>query len=135
ASGALVVKRKGEHASKLLNAISAVLFVEMNDDFGVGVRGKAMAAGFQVRTKLLEIVDLAVVDDPNGFIFVEDGLVPAGQIDDAQTAHAQSNAGLYEDPFIIRTPVHNGLTHPVNRGGVHHSVRMSLHHSGNATHS
>jgi hypothetical protein len=54
------------------------------------VRGKAVAAFLQ-RLALFEIVEqLAVENDADGAVFVEDRLPAVGQTDDAQTARCQA---------------------------------------------
>src|ERR1700690_160399 len=77
-----VVDREREHAAQLLYALGAHVFVKMKDALGIGFRREAMAAAFKVGTKLGEIVDFAVVDDPRAAIFIKDGLVAGGEIDD-----------------------------------------------------
>ena len=71
------------------------------------LRSEAMAAAFEVGTKLGKVVDLAVVDDPGAAVFVEDGLVAAGEIDDAEAAHAEARAIGDIDAFIVRAAVHD----------------------------
>jgi hypothetical protein len=50
------------------------------------MRAKLMTSSLQLRTKLAEVVDLAVVRDPHGAIFVRHRLVgERRQVDDAET--------------------------------------------------
>ncbi len=84
---ARVIDRKGEHAAQLLDAIAAHLFVEMDYHFCVGVRMKAMTAAFEIPAKLGEVVNLSVIDNADGFVFVEDWLVTTRQVDDAEPPH------------------------------------------------
>ena len=55
---------EGELAVEIAQAGRAVLFVEVQDDLGVGVRGEPMAARFQLGPQLDVVEDLAVEDDP-----------------------------------------------------------------------
>ena len=55
----------------------------MNDDFGVGMRVELVAALFKPTPQFWKIVDFAVVDDPDAFVFVVDGLVATGQVNNA----------------------------------------------------
>src|SRR6267154_5714420 len=131
----LIVKRESEHAAQLLNALRPILFIKMNNDFGIGMSEAAMAAGLQLRAQLGKVIDLAVVDNPNGLIFVEDRLVPARQVDDAEPAHAQSDASLHKHSLVVGPTMHDGFAHPVNGGAIHPAVRMSLDHSCYAAHA
>jgi len=49
----------------------------------VKLPAEAVAALFEIGTELAVVVDLAVEGDPDGFVFVGDGLVAAGEVDDA----------------------------------------------------
>src|SRR5687767_4629117 len=44
----LIPKRKCKHAAQVLDAVSTVIFVQMNDGFGIAVGAKAMTALYQV---------------------------------------------------------------------------------------
>ncbi len=85
---AAVPKGEGKHAAQMLEAAFAPLFVTVDDDFGVGVRAEMVAARFERRAEMREIVDFAVEDDADRAVFVVDGLMAAAEIDDAQAAHA-----------------------------------------------
>ena len=88
-----------------------MLFVEMDERFGVTVRFEAVPAFFQACAQLEVIIDLAVEDDVNRSVFVRDRLVAAGQINDAEPPNRQTNAGLDEVAFVIRPAVPQRLRH------------------------
>src|ERR1700730_3302519 len=106
----------------------------MNDHLGIGVGGKTVAALFELVTQFGEVVNLAVIHNPNRLIFVENRLVPTRQVDDAEPAHPQSDAALHEDALVVRATMHDGLTHPMNHGLIDCAVGMSLNDSGYAAH-
>jgi hypothetical protein len=56
----------------------------MDDHFRVTVGVKAMAASFEFQAKLLEIVNLSVIDNADSLVLVEDWLVTTSQIDNAE---------------------------------------------------
>jgi hypothetical protein len=56
----------------------------MDDDLSVSVGVKAMAATFEFLAKLLEVVNLSVIDNADGLVLVEDRLVTTGKVDDAE---------------------------------------------------
>ncbi len=50
----------------------------MYDGFSIGVRVETVTALFEPFAQFGEVVDLAVVDNPDALIFVVNRLVPAG---------------------------------------------------------
>src|SRR5258708_1563018 len=96
-----VPNRECEHAAQVLNAIAAVLFVKMNDGFGIAIGAIAVAALLQFLAQFGVIVDFAVEDNPNCAVFVAERLVPAGDINDAQTAHADCGWPVGINAFIV----------------------------------
>src|SRR5690349_16001762 len=97
-----VPDRKGEDAIEVLRKGLALLFVEVDEDFGIGLCAEYVAAPFEIGTQLGGVVDLAVVDDPDRLIFIGDGLIPTSHIDDPQSAAAEIDAGLRAKTFGIR---------------------------------
>jgi len=69
---------------KFSDAVCPAFLVEVDDDFRIGASTKAMAALQKLGAQGVEVVNLAVQDDHDGAIFIEDRLRPRGQVDDAQ---------------------------------------------------
>src|SRR5205814_6856426 len=91
-ANAAVPVRKAEHAVELLHALFAPLVVGMDHDLGIASRVEAVTALAQPVTQLGKVVDLAVEHDPGRLVLVVNRLVAAGHVDDAEPAHAQSDA-------------------------------------------
>src|SRR5262245_39462725 len=72
----LIPQRKSKHAPQALNAVLALLFPEVDDDLGIGVRAKAMALVEQFTPQFHEIVNLTVKRDPDRAILVRHRLLP-----------------------------------------------------------
>src|SRR6266446_9935704 len=106
----------------------------MNNLFSIGVGGKAVAAFFQFGAQLGEIVDLSVESHPDRPVLVEDGLVPSGQVDDAEAAHSKDAAILDKDS-VIRTSVHNSLAHAVDCAGFNLVADSRAHNTRDSTHT
>jgi len=70
----------------------------MQSDFAVGLCSETVASLFQFAALPLEIVELPVDDNPDALIFIGDGLVASGEINDAQARMTQS------DTVIVRNP-------------------------------
>src|SRR5437660_9829793 len=69
-AGTLVPHRDGKHAVEILDERRPALFVEMDDDLGVGEGPEPVAACEQTLAQLVEAVDLAVEDAPHGAVLV-----------------------------------------------------------------
>jgi hypothetical protein len=107
----------------------------VDNHFGVGMCGKAMAAAFQFVAKTGKIINFAVEDYPDGSIFVEDGLVASGKVNDAEPAHSQPGVILDEDAFVIRTAIHDRLAHAVDRLFVNSALVFLSYNPSNAAHA
>src|ERR1700686_1245141 len=106
-----IIDGEPEHATQLLDAVGAHFFVQVNDDFRVGMRVEMMAPAFEFGSKFGEVVNLAVENNPGIAIFVEDRLMASGEINNTQAAHAQTGAVGDVEPFIVGAaiydPIHN----------------------------
>jgi len=65
-----------------LQAIHAVLLVQMDDDFCVGSGSEYVALFQQLAPKFQKVVNLAIKDDPDRLVLVADGLMAAFQVND-----------------------------------------------------
>ncbi len=130
----LVIDGDGKHAAQLLNAIGTQVVVEVKDALGVGFGGEAMAAAFEIRTQLGKVVDFAVEDDPGTAIFVEDGLMSAGNVDDGKAAHAEARTVSHVDAIVIRAAVADGVAHVTHESFGDIALASCADDSGYATH-
>src|SRR5262249_10273207 len=87
-------EREGEHAAEVLDAIGAPRFPAVHDHFGVGLRAKHMAEGLELRNQFLIVVDLAVEDDDDGAVLVEERLLAGRDVDDREASMAERDARL-----------------------------------------
>jgi hypothetical protein len=86
----------------------------MDNSFRIRMCAEDMAPGFQFAAKLLLVVNLTVVDDPDRAILIGNGLFATLQVDDAQTAVAESNHAADIGTFIIRPAMRDGSEHPLD---------------------
>jgi hypothetical protein len=77
----------------------------MDKRFGITVRFKPVPAFFQACAQLQVIINRAVEDDVDRFVFVTNWLVAAGQVNDAEPPNRQTNSWLHEVAFVIRSAV------------------------------
>jgi hypothetical protein len=94
-----------EHKSKLtaqaMQALGAEVFVEMQRDLAVGASAQAMAGLFELPQDGLVTVELAVDDNAGTFVLAGDGLVPCGQVYDAETRVAERDALVRRNPVAL----------------------------------
>jgi hypothetical protein len=86
--------------------LSAMLFIQVHQHFGVGPATKLMTATAQAVAQLLVVVDLAVEDDPDGLILVRHRLsAGARQVEERKPAMNQLTAISRIEPSTVRTAV------------------------------
>jgi len=133
---AKIADGEGEHSVQALYAVRAFFLVKMDDHFGVGVGREAVPFAFEFMAKVSEVVNLAVIGDPDGAVFVAHRHVTERrQIENSQAAAAQSNIGAVGELAIPEAEVVGAamrlhLRHP--RQGLSISA---VHHAANAAHS
>jgi hypothetical protein len=74
-----VPEREGEHAAEALDAFFTPGFPGMDDDFSVAAGVEGVAQRLQFRDQFLVVVDFAVEDDADGFVFVIKRLLAGGE--------------------------------------------------------
>src|SRR5712672_3654535 len=91
-AGAEITNGKRKHAVKAFDAIRSLLLVKMKHYLGIGSRGETMALGLQFLAQFAEVINFAVVGDPQAAILVAHGHVAVGRkIENRQPAAAQAN--------------------------------------------
>ena len=75
-------------------------------------------SGLQLGDQFLVVVDLAVEDDDDRAVFVEQRLLAGGEVDDGQPAVAEAHAGLEVQAAFVRPAVRLRLVHALQHGAV-----------------
>ena len=86
----------------MLDEILTVLFIQVHDDLGIGVRIEAMTLLFKGRAQFDVIEYLAVETDPDSPVFVVDRLLAAGKVDDAETCRGKADLRIGEIAVAVR---------------------------------
>ena len=110
----MVVKSEGEHSVETAEATNPPAFVGLENYLGVGVAGKSAARLFEFLPDLLEIVDLAVEDDPHLLFRIGHGLMSGRRkIKDRKPAKGQphSGGGIVEISRVIGAAVDKLVAH------------------------
>ena len=111
---AAVVNGESKHAVEPVGHVESVGFVGMHDHFRVALRLEHVAKRLQLGAQLAVVVDLAVEDDTDRAVLVEDRLVPAGQVDDRQPPHPEPDPPLDVDALVIGAAMHDRGAHAPN---------------------
>jgi len=87
--------------------MNTVFLVQVDEDFAIGVGAEDVPSCLQIPSDALKVVELAVHDHTDRFIFVGDGLIPSAQVDDRQSAVAQTDSVVsrYPHALIVGTPM------------------------------
>ena len=83
----------------------------MQQHFGIGVGGKAVAFLEQLRLELDVVEGLAVIDNPKGAVFVSNGLPPAFDPDNAEPHMAQAHVIVQVNPGLVGSAVADDRNH------------------------
>src|SRR5437667_9916358 len=129
-----VVQGESEHSAQFTEAIRTIGFVCMDYDFRIGVSVKNMSLSLEFPAQLKEIIDLAIEHHPYSSIFVMNGLLTTGNVNNAEPTHAQPYCPIDVDPLIIGPAVDNRSTHLLHLGGIYLVFTITCNDSCNTTH-
>src|SRR5262245_6690659 len=93
-----------------------------------------MTALLQIRAHRLEVVELAVADEPERFVFVRARLMTAGEVDDREPAHADDRALADVDAFIVGTAMDDHARHATDDVRRLHPGSRRHRHAYNSAH-
>src|SRR5205823_2230096 len=105
-----------KHAAEACHARRALLLVQMQDRFRVALGRERVSPVDQAPAQLRVVVDLPVEDDHRRPILVEDRLVTAREVDDAEATHAHADGAVYVDALVVGAPMPDGVAHLPDHG-------------------
>ena len=106
-----IEERDREHPSQLLDEALAPLLVEMDDHFGVRARREAVAAGLEALAQEPMVVDLAVENDADVPLLVEDGRIARREVDDPEPPHPEAAPSVEVMSFAVGTTMEERPDH------------------------
>ena len=83
----------------------------MDKNLGVRVRSEAMTSGGQVRAQLEVVEYLAVENDNDVLVLVEDRLVPVLKVDDRKPSRVKGYAWLEKAAVVVGASMGDRLAH------------------------
>ena len=131
-----VANCEGEHSIEASDAVRAHFFVEMQDNFGVGVGAEAMAFGYELAAEGGEVINFSVVGDPDAAIFIRHRHVAVGgKVEDGKPSAPQSDVGAVGRAMVPKAAVIGAAmrlhrSHPRQRFPV-----AAIRQSANAAHN
>ncbi len=129
-----VDQRQRELAFELREHAFAVLLVEVHDQLGVGVGAEDVALRLQLGLALGVVEQLAVEDDRDRAILVEDRLAAVAEADDGQAAIGKAEALADQEAVVIGSAVPKRLCHGLQDGGIGLAPAGEVDNSCNAAH-
>ena len=117
-----------------LQTVRAVGLIEVKDYFRIRIGGEAVPDGLQGRPQLDIVEDLAIEDDPQGAVFIRDGLVAPFQIDDAQSGASQANLPVQVEAETVGAAVAHHGEHPAQAGFQRRLLPLQVINTCNAAH-
>ena len=112
----------------------AMLLVEVHDQLGVGVGAEDVALGPQLGLALGVVEQLAVEDDCDRAILVEDRLAPVAKADDGEAPIGEAEARADQKAVVVRPAVPQRLRHGLQNGGIGLAPAGKVDNSRNAAH-
>jgi hypothetical protein len=115
-----VPERQRVHAAQRREQLQAALLVEVRDRLAVAPGSERVPARGELRPQLDVVEDLAVEDQGDGAVLVEERLIAVLEVDDAEPADAQRHArglcGKLILPGAVRPPVGEDGAHGAHHG-------------------
>src|SRR6476619_4412519 len=102
---------KGKLAIEFVDEIDAIFLVKMGEHFDVAAGAERVPFFNQGGSQLAIVVDLAITNYDDGFVFIEEGLVAAFEVDDAQPAKAETDIVRNEVARRIRPAMNELVGH------------------------
>src|SRR5436309_16103425 len=118
----------------MLNAVATVLFIQMDDRFGIAFRAIAVASRLELQTEFAVIVDFTVIDDPQAVVLVANRLLSGPNIYDAEPPHSQPDVALDKKAIVIRPAVRDLRIHLRQRVALNAPFLSGIHNSADSTH-
>ena len=128
-------RTKANSPRSCVQAGRAEVLVEVQGDLAVGAGAEAVAPALEVALHALEVVELAVDDDPQALVLAGDRLIAGRQVDDAEPGVAQPDPPIAGDPrpLSVRPAVGESEGRLLQGGGRDRSPRRVHRH--NPTHA
>ena len=134
ALGAVVPQGDGEHPVQFAQAVRALLLVQVDDGFAVGMGLEMVAAVQQPLAQLAVIINFAVENQGDVAGFVGERLVAGFKVNNAQPPDGQRDVGQLKFAAAVRPAMEDGGRHRVDALTVRQRLKLQIEDSANSTH-
>jgi hypothetical protein len=111
------------------------LLVQVQDRLGISPRLVAAPFGLEPGPQGGVVVDLPIIGDPHCPILVRHGLGATRDVDDGETAVAETDGAVDPEPFAVRATVTEHVSHPLETGSVRRLPAVELQDPDDSTHA
>ena len=132
--GLVIPQGDGEHAVQFAQAVRALLLVQVDDGFAVGMRLEMVTAFQQPLAQLAVVIDLAVENQGDVAGFVGERLVAGFEINNAQPPDGQRDVGQLKFAAAVRPAMEDASRHRVDALSVRQRLKLQIENSANSTH-
>ena len=129
-----VVNDEGKLAVETIQKRFAFILVEVQQHFDVAVGAKDVTASDKLLAQLEIVVDLAIAHQHNRIVFIEDGLIAAGKIDNAETAETECDVVIDKVSVGIGATMKERIGHTSQHMFIDASLAAHIQISGKAAH-
>src|SRR5947209_4285035 len=121
-----VPNRQREYPAQMVDTACYVIFVEVDDRLGVGLRLEPVSPRAEIISELHVVVDLPVEDDHDRAVLVVDRLIAVDEVDHRQALYSEADALGRMDAAGVGTSVLERLAHLLDQGSVHCANEVNL---------
>jgi hypothetical protein len=80
------------------------------------------------------VINFTVVDDPEILVLIGHGLVAILKVNNAQTAHGQTNISVDENSFIVRSTMDDLQAHSSKSATLNPGIPVTMKNSADSAH-
>ncbi len=126
-----IEQSKSKNAIEFVHKCGSFFFIKMYQHFRIAGSVELMSLLKQISFQFFIIIQLAIEDDADAFVFIKDGLIAGTQVDDGKAAMTKTEILIVVNRKIIRTTMLYNLKHFGHQGRI---VFILFYYSANATH-
>src|SRR5260370_1123190 len=117
----------------MMNAVFAVLFIQMQNGFCIAVGGITMALPCQQRAEIRIVVDFTVKHNPDTAVLISHRLMSSSDINDTEPAERHRQRSRRQNALIVRSAVTENTRH-CRQISFRHAATAQVEDPTNATH-
>ncbi len=81
------------------------------------------------------VIDFAVINDPDAFVLIGDGLMPGANVNDAKPPHGEPDIFFHQKTAVVGAAMHDLLIHRGEHVRTDAPVSIGIEDSADSTHN